>query len=111
MKIVHRVPRQAGEVKLAELDPVYQAEVERALAKAEKAWLKARARLAKAEQQVLATPTVLAIAERDAVRRQVLSRLDELREIQELMRSAEPRGVGHSGRGTVRNPHKGGMGL
>lgn len=71
-------------------DPVsdrYQRQIDASLRKAEKAWRKAQKAVERAERVASQRPTPETIAARDEARRLVLQRLDELREIEELMRT------------------------
>ncbi|MER7053459.1 hypothetical protein [Streptomyces sp. NPDC000351] len=63
----------------------YQREVDASLRKAEKAWRKAQKAAERAERTAASHPNPESIAARDEARRVVLQRLDELREIEELM--------------------------
>ncbi|MER5843188.1 hypothetical protein ABT099_23410 [Streptomyces prasinus] len=63
----------------------YQREVDASLRKAEKAWRRAQKAVERAERQAAQHPSPEAIAARGEARRLVLQRLDELRQIEELM--------------------------
>ena len=63
----------------------YEAELETARRRADKAWRKAQQDATRAERRAAKHTTPENIAARDEARRLVLQRLDELREIEELM--------------------------
>lgn len=71
-------------------DPItdeYQREIDKTLRKAEKAWRKAQKDAERAERRARQKPSPEAFAAREEARRLVLQRLDELRQIEELMRA------------------------
>jgi hypothetical protein len=65
----------------------YEAELDSARRRAEKAWRKAQKDVERAERRAAQRPDPETIAAREEARRLVLQRLDELREIEELMRT------------------------
>lgn len=71
-------------------DPItdsYQSEIDRSLRHAEKAWRKAQTAAERAERRARQHPSPETIAARDEARRLVLQRLDELHQIEKLMRT------------------------
>lgn len=79
----------------------YQSELDTALRKAERAHRKAQQNVERAERLAAKRPTPETIAARDEARRLVLARLDELRQIELLMRTstyATPAAVHRTGR-------------
>lgn len=79
----------------------YQSEIDAAHRRAEKAWRKAQKAVERAERIAAAKPDPVTIAARDHARMAVLSRLAELREIEELMRARtgqSPTAVHRTGR-------------
>lgn len=87
------------------IDERYQAEIDSARRHAEKAWRRAEREAECAELRAAARPGPETFAAREVAREELLLRLDELREIEQLMQQA-PGGSGSkwSGRGSVRNP-------
>lgn len=85
----------------------YEAEIQQAVAHAEKAHRETQKRLARAEMVHTKRPSPESHAALDVLRIAVFQRLEELREVEQLMRAAEPRGAHHSGRGSVRAVQKG----
>ncbi|GHJ21662.1 hypothetical protein [Streptomyces albus] len=70
------------------MSPRYEAELETARRKAERAWRQARKVAERAEQRAAQRPTPTTLADRDRARCLLLQRLDELRRIEELMHCA-----------------------
>jgi hypothetical protein len=69
----------------------YQRQINESLRKAEKAWRKAQKTAERAERLARQKPSPQTMASRDEARRLVLQRLDELRQIEELMRTSTGR--------------------
>lgn len=65
----------------------YQREIDASLRKAERAWRRAQKALERAERKAAQQPSPETIAARDEARRLALQRLDELRQIEEIMRT------------------------
>lgn len=93
MKLKHKI-NHGWQRPSEPISETYQREIDRATDKAEVRWRRAqkaveRAEKAKerAEQRAAKKPTVQTIAARDTARRMLLRRLDELRQIEELMRT------------------------
>lgn len=88
------------------LEERYEEELASARRRAYRAWKSAERRLRTAERKADKAPSPEVFAERDRLRLAVLSRLDELKRIEELMR-APVRGQNWSGKGSVRHVPKG----
>lgn len=110
MKLKHRIPQAAADAAWKSYDgPIddrYAAELETARRHAERAHRKAERRLALADRRYAARPTPELWSARDELRMVVLARLQEIRDIEELMRPAVT-GSNHSGKGSVRAVPKG----
>lgn len=68
------------------ISDAYQREIDETLRKAEKAWRKAQQAADRAERAAAKRSDPATLAAREEARRLVLQRLDELRQIEELMR-------------------------
>lgn len=86
MKLKHKINHGWQRSSEAITDS-YQREIDASLRKAEKAWRKAQKSAERAERLARQKPSPETIAARDEARRLVLQRLDELRRIEELMRT------------------------
>jgi hypothetical protein len=86
------------------IDDRYQAELDQARARAEKAWRNAEKALAKAQRMELRRPEPATVLARKDAERLVGERLAELQRIHDLMRHTDgTKGTRHSGRGAVTN--------
>lgn len=111
MKIRHKVPIRAIEESRRNRTPEpmserYEQELENARRKAHRAWKSAEVRLRAVERKGERVSSPAVLAERDRLRIEVLSRLNELREIELLMRGPVG-GQNWSGKGSVRITPKG----
>ncbi|MFJ4785125.1 hypothetical protein [Streptomyces sp. NPDC088794] len=86
MKLKHKI-NHGWQRPSEEVTDSYQREIDASLRKAEKAWRKAQKAAERAERMARQKASPETIAARDEARLLVLQRLDDLRQIEELMRT------------------------